>query len=415
MLASAAGSRASAADVPASAERREIMRLVAENWRETQGADGFLPYGFDFLEDRATDHPTSAGYIIREAGTFHVWAKYFRFSGDDRYRDSLRRGIAALGKRSIPVGKSRTQEWLEATRILSVPAGRRTLRSALEKFGLLYRPDGTGKLVSADGQYSGTWAGATALALLAELTYSQASGDNRFAELGSAWRDGLLALRIPGGGFRESATSIDESDYDTGEAWLALAVYADLHRDDRRLRDALADIDRTLMKRYAEDHSTWFYSWGAMAAAQRWRTTADPIFLDFLKRQAEFFVVRFERQPGVDDNNCGQMEGLAAALGVMNESGDRGSDVALRVRAQLSREATKFRRLQIPVGRTQLALGGQSYLVAPSLARFGGAFLSGLFEPVTRIDAAAHCLSALMLMDEADRARPAAASAPTRQ
>lgn len=416
VLATATGSQTSAADPPTSAERQAIMRLVAENWRETQGPDGFLPYGFDFLEDRATDHPMSAGYIVREAGTFHVWAKYYRFSGDDRYRDSLRRGIAAFGKRSIPIGKSRTQEWLEATRMLSVPAGRLTLRAALEKFGLLYRPRGAGKLVSADGQYSGTWAGATAFALLAELTYWQASGDNRFAELRSAWRDGLLALRIPGRGFRESATSIDESDYDTGEAWLALAVYADLHRDDRQLRQALADIDRTLVKRYTEDHSTWFYSWGAMAAAQRWRTTADPIFLHFLTRQAEFFVVRFEQQPGMDDdNNCGQMEGLATALGVMTESGDGGSNLALRVRAHLSREATKFQRLQIPPGRTQLTLGGRSYLVAPSLARFGGAFRSGLFEPVTRIDAAAHCLSALMLMDEAVRARPGTVPAPIKQ
>lgn len=391
------------------------MRLVAENWRESQAADGFLPYGFDFLEDRATDHPTTGGYIVREAGTFHVWAKYYRFSGDDRYRDALRRGIDALGRRSIPIGKSRTQGWLEATRILSVPIGRRTLGAALGKFGLLYRPVGTGKVVSADGSYRETWAGATALALLAELTYSQASGDDRFAGLRSAWRDGLLALRIPGGGFRESATSIEDSDYDTGEAWLALAVYADLHRDDRRVREALADIDRALMERSAAEHSTWLYSWGAMAAAQRWRTTGDPIYREFLERQAEFFVARFERQPGADDNNCGQMEGLAAALGVMNESGDRGSSLALRVGAQLSREATKLPRLQIPVGRTQLALGGHSYLVAPSLARFGGAFLSGLFEPVMRIDAAAHCVSAMMLMDQAERAPLAATPTPTRK
>lgn len=89
--------------------------------------------------------------------------------------------------------------------------------------------------MSADGRYSGAWAGATALALLAELAYSQASGDDRFADLRSAWLEGLLALRIPGGGFRELPTSIAAADYLNGEAWLALAVYADMHPNEENV------------------------------------------------------------------------------------------------------------------------------------------------------------------------------------
>lgn len=400
ILATGTGSQPWAADPPAIRDRQTIMRLIAQSWLETQASDGFLPYGFDFLTDRATDDPTSGGYIIRQAGAFYAWAEYYRYSRDDRFQEPLRRGIAALAQRSLIVGKSRAQEWLEETRILSLPIGRWKLSAALEKLGLLYQPAGTGKLVSADGQYSSAWTGATALALLAELAYWRTSGDNRFADLRSSWRDGLLTVRIPGAGFRELPTSIDESDYYDGEAWLALAVYADLHRNDERVRRALAEVDRALMQRYAEHPSNAFYSWGAMTVAQRWRTTGDSRFLSFLKQQAEIFVDRFERQLGKDNNNCAAMEGLAATLGVLAKSGEENSPLTQRIRALLSNEVIKLPRLQIQPGQNQLALGGQASLSAPRLAQFRGGFLSGLFAPLTRVDAAQHCLSAMTTIEE---------------
>lgn len=392
------------------------MRRVVENWRETQGVDGFLPYGFDFLTGRATDEPTSRGYIVRQAGAFHAWAKYYDRSRDDRYREPLRRGIAALAQRSLSIGKSPAQEWIEATRILLIPAGRRTLAAALGKSGLLYEPTGPGKVVSADGHYSGAWAGTTALALLAELTYSQASGDDSFAPFRSAWRDGLLALRIPGGGFRDSPTSIDESDYFNGEAWLALAVYAEKHRDDEPVRRALADVETVLMQRYSERPSNEFYLWGAMAAAQRWKTTSDPRFVTYLIRQSEVFTDRFARQLDPNANNCGAMEGLAATLHVFAGSGTQQGDLPERIRTLLSREAGKVPHLQIQPGQTRMMLGGGATLTAPEFARFGGAFLAGLFEPMTRVDAAQHCLSALMMIDADDRLAPEPAmQAPVKQ
>lgn len=376
------------------------MRLTAENWRDTQRPDGFLPYGFDFLADRATDVTTSGGYVVRQAGAFYVWANYYELSGDDRYRESLRRGIAALGQRSLTVGKSRAQEWLEATHVLSLPAGRWKLASALSKLNLLYRPTGPGKIVSADGQYTGAWTHATALALLAELTYSRVSGDESFSELRKAWLEGLLAVRIPGRGFREHPTSIDEADYANGEAWLALAAYADRFRGDDRIRRVLADIDRSLMDRYSERPSNEFYSWGAMAAAQRWKTTSDPRFLLYLRQQAQIFVPRFEHQYIEGANRCSAMEGLAATLGVLEHSSHREDESVLRIRAYLSRGLSTLSDLQIQPGQSQMTFGGTATLTAPHLAQFAGAFMFDRFDPTTRVDAASHCLSALMLVGE---------------
>ena len=415
VLATATASQSLAADAPASTERQAIMRLVAESWRDAQRADGFLPYGYDFLADRATDDPASAEYIVRQAGALYAWAEYYAFSRDERYRESLQRGIEALAKRSIPIGKSRTQRWLEATRILSVPAGRLTLRATLERSGLLYRRTGPGKLVSADGQYGGAWAGATALALLAELAYSQASGDDQFADLRSAWLQGLLALHVPGGGFRELPTSIDDADYANGEAWLALAAYADAHRNDASLARALADVDRRLMERYAERPRPSFYAWGAMAAARRWKTTADARFVAFLKQQGSVFTDRFERELDPDGNHCDAMEGLAATLGVLMRSGDDRSDLAGRVQGLLSRQTVQLPRMQIRREQNRIELGGEAYLASPRLADFAGAFLLGRYEPVTRVDAAQHCLSALMMIDRDGLDREPGSPMPVRR
>lgn len=405
-----------AAEPTESADRQTIMRRVVENWRETQGVEGFLPYGFDFLAGRATDEPTTHGYVVRQAGAFHAWAQYYDATRDDRDREPLRRGIAAFGERSLPIAKSTAQQWVEATRILSLPAGRMTLAAALGKAGLLYEARGPGMLVSADGQYEGAWAGATALALLAELSYSHASGDDGFEHLRLAWRDGLLALHIPGGGFRAMPTSIDESDYVNGEAWLALAVYAHLHRGDEPVRRALSELEPALMQRYSEKPSNTFYPWGATAAAQRWETTSDPRFLAFLERQAKVMVERFGRQLGPDANNCAAMEGLAATLRVFAKSGARQDELSTRVRELLMREAAKVPELQIAPGQTRMKLGGDATLNAPGLARFAGAFLVGRFEPVTRVDAAQHCVSALLMMEGNARlaGKPTAAAPPVK-
>jgi hypothetical protein len=410
------GTQLCVANALAKHDRDAMMRAIVEGWRESREVDGFLPYGFDFLSGQRTDDPTSSGYILRQAGTFWGWIRYYRYSADPRDREPTRDALALLGQHSLPIGKSRLQAWFEATRILSVPAGRLTLTSALQRLGLLYDPVGPGKVVSADGQYATAWSGATALALLTELAYRQATGDDGFAALRAAWRDGLLALRIPGGGFRESPASIEDSDYFNGEAWLALAVYADVFRDDEAVSRVLDDLDHHLMERYARKPSSTFFQWGAMAAAQRWRTTHDARFVEYLKHQADVFTQRFSRQIEEHDNACAPMEGLAVMQGVFMESGEERSDLAVRVAGLLDREAAKLPKFQLQRGQTQMTFGGGATLVAPRLADFPGAFLFDAHRPVTRVDAALHCLSALMLMnDNEQRAWDHVRGTPTKQ
>jgi len=376
------------------------MRLTVDGWLASQTAEGLFPYGFDFLTDSPLEpNRASPSNLIRQAGSASALAQYYQYTRDARLEEPIRRAIASLGRHSLPIGKLPAQDWIESTRILSLPFARWKLRSSLERLGLLYETAGDGKLASPDGAYSSALAGTAALSLLTELRYASASGDNRFAELRAAWLQGLLTLRIPGGGFRETPTSIDSSPYYDGEGWLALAVYSDLHRGDARAASAIGALDAALIEKYSQNPNRSFYHWGAMAAAQRYATTGDARFLSFLQAQADHFFKRFQPRQDPAANSCATMEGMAATLAVLDRSGNGDSALAEQIRRWLSTQDAKLPMLQIKPGQTGMQLAGSAQLQAPRMSEFPGAFLLGLYQPTTRVDAAQHCLSAMTMAE----------------
>ena len=243
-----------------------IMRLTVDGWVASQSAGGLFPYGFDFLADSPTEpNYISRSNLIRQAGSAYALASYYRHTSDARLQEPLQRLLSSFVRHSLPVGKSRTQHWIERTRVLSLPFARWKIASLLERFDLLYEPEGEGRVVSPDDGYEDAVSGTVALVLLTELTYSQAAKDERFAAMRAAWLKGLLSMRIPGGGFRRSPTSIDDSDYFNGEGWLALAVYGDLHRNDVAVAAELVALESAMMDRYTQNPKPGFYPWA------RWR------------------------------------------------------------------------------------------------------------------------------------------------
>jgi hypothetical protein len=387
-------------DIPA------IMRLTVDRWVATQ-AEGLLPYGFDFMADTAIEpNRLSASNLIRQTGAAFALARYYEYTKDARLGEPLRNALSAFDRHSLPIRKGSLQRAVEGTRALSLPVGRWKLQRALDRFGLLYEASGSGKVVSPDGKYEYALAGTVALALLTETIYARASGDESFATLRAAWLEGLLSLRIPGGGFRQHPLSIDDTDYDNGEGWLALAVYVDAHRDDRDAAQALADVDDALMRRYAEDPSVYFVGWGNMAIAQRYATTRDARFLRYLQRQADLFFERYEDRYNANDNNCAAMEGLAAALAGLKAGGETDTRRVRGLREWLLDEVRKLPKLQIQPDQRGLKLGGEAYLSAPRMSEYAGAFLSGIYQPLTRVDAAGHCLSAMVTIERGNLSAP---------
>jgi hypothetical protein len=384
----------------AATDRASMMRLTADHWIATQSADGTLPYGFDLLADKSTaPNGDEWANVVRQVLSTYAWAQYYGHSGDRRAQEPIQRALSAIGRRSLPIGKSRVQHWIEQTRILSLPAARWKLKQAFDRLGLLYEPAGSGRVVSPNGKYGTAVTGATAVALLAELAYSRASADHQFASLRSGWLDGLIALRIPGGGFRQTPESIDQDDdYSNGEAWLAMAAYCEHHRGDDRC-GMLEGLDEAMIARYSARPTAEFYHWGAMAAAQRFKTTGHTRFLAFMQQQGNFFFKRFEPPYVAAANRCASMEGVAAALPALRQAGGEYSVLAARMRSWLSNEADKLPRLQIQEGQTRLLVGGDASLTAPRLAAFSGDFLLGLYTPSVQVDATAHCVGAMVMIE----------------
>jgi hypothetical protein len=380
-------------------DRREAMQRLADHWREVQLPDGSLPYGYDFLPDRPAEPERSPWYyVVRQAGSLYMLVEYYRISGDTRLREPSRRALEALEAHSLPIGKSATQRWVEKTRIESLPFARWKVYLALDRAGLLYEPNGPGRVVSTTPRYDHAHTGATAMALLAALAYERATGDSSYGEMRRAWLRALLDLRQPGRGFRALPTTIESSDFYDGEAWFALAVYADLHRDDAEVARELDDVDAVLMKRYGPAPTPGFHHWGSMAAAQRYATTGDRRFLEFLRGQTEYYFKRYAGKINPAANNCPDVEGLASALGAFDRAGERDTPLARRTREWLAGEAQTIARLQILPGQTGLQFD-HARVEAPRMAQFAGTFLLGLHDPRVRVDMDMHCLSAVAIIE----------------
>jgi hypothetical protein len=161
----------------------------------------------------------------------------------------------------------------------------------------------------------------------------------------------------------------------------------------------LDDLDRTLIERYTRAPSRNFFHWGAMAAAQRFATTGETRFVEFLRGQADRFVGRFRESLSASGNHCATMEGVAAILTVFNRAGDGGTERARSLRTWLAEEAARLPALQIQRGQAGMALGGHAQLSAPRMADFPGAFLQGMYQPSIRVDIGQHCVSAMLMID----------------
>lgn len=389
---------------PAEADDRARMRLTAEHLAGLQRPSGLLLYRFDFLADRSSEEDEIPFVsLTRQAGTAASLALYVRQTGDERALGTVRAALEAFGRLSLPIGKGGVQSALESTRILSTPILRATVRRILDGLGLLYDASGDGKVVSPDGEYDAAWSGITALALLAETHYFLASGDDSFADLRRAWLKGLLALRVPGRGFRELPHVIKESPYANGEAWAALAHYVDAFPDDQAVAEVLAEVDDYMIGKYSRRLNLRFYHWGTMAAAVRAEATSDSRFVQFIKDQARTYLDAKAPEDIADFNSCTPIEGLATAARVIEAVG---GDPALleRIKDRVALEMAKNRTLQIQPGQARLDLGGEAYLWSPRMPEYAGAFLNGRYSPITQIGVSAHCLFALLVMDRAGMA-----------
>ena len=373
------------ADDDADRIRRAVAHTLA-----TQLPNGLFRYDFDFL----AGEPTGQDNIVRQAGTLFALGEYLVDTGDPAVVLPLRAGFDALSQRSLPIGTGTLQALLEQLGVFAIDSGR--LTRALERNGLLYEPGGDGRVVSGDGSYAGAYAGATALALIAELEYLRATGDGRYRELREGWLRGLLSLRVPGGGIRESPITLRTGPYVDGETWLALALYHEAFPDDSAAVQALAELEDHVLDRYGQQPNRLFYHWGALASAARLPTGDPARLVEFAADQAAFILDAVPPADTRDRSSCSLVEGLASAIAVVGSRPGR-EELLARMRERVAVELAQNRALQIRPRQDRLELGAGGLLMAPTLSGYDGAFLAGRYRAFTRTDLTQHCISALLI------------------
>ena len=381
------------------------MRLAAEQLVRTQLPSGLFIYAFDFDTGNSSAAAELDGVaLVRQSFVAFALAEYAARFQNPRALTAVRRFLDGAARRSLPVGKGQLQWLLEQARAYNIYRLWSHVRGTLSSFGLLYSTSGSGKLLSADGTYESAYPGATALALAAGLRYQEVSGDNRFEKLLGRWVEGLRAVYVPGRGFREAPHYLSESGYLNGEAWLALARYAESYPHDRETAELLERLDDYVLERYRDSTSRQFHHWGSMAAAQRAAMSGDRRFDDFLAGLTRQFLSSNAPALDLTSNTCHVVEGLASSAS--RQAITEGTDpLATMTGEWIERLMAKNRQLQI---RSDM-LSRLDHI--PQAARhrdFLGGFLHSAMPLRTRVDFTAHCLNALIIMDSAgmlERAR----------
>lgn|GEM_PF-813501 len=380
---------APALPAPARAGDAERVRRAVAYTVESQRPTGLFRYDFDV----PSAEPTGGDNQVRQAGTLFALGEYLLEERDPRVEAALRAGLESMAGLSLPISRGAAQRALEAVGVFRLSFGR--VERQLDRLGLLYAPEGDGLLVAENGDYEKAQAGTTALALLAALEYEAATGDDRFARARDGWTRGLLALHVEGAGIRMRPDTLETSPYFDGETWLAFAAHRGAFPDASEVEQALHALEEALMERFGAAPSTHFFHWGAMASAQRYRTTKEARFADFAARQAEWFLAAVPYERGRRHSTCSQIEGLASAAAALAEHPEHEATLE-KVRQRIGRELERNRRLQIAPGQDRVALAAGGLLLAPVLAEHAGAFLAGPYHAYIRTDLNQHCISAFL-------------------
>lgn len=332
---------------------RERQVLAATYMGYIQRKTGYFSYEFDFVSGSWS----RADELVRQAGASYGLSEYLLAHRDDITKEVVEKAIKAYRTNSVPFKE--------------------------------------GKLLTENLDLSKAETGATALALIGALQYAKATGDRQFDSDIQYWKNGLVGLYHPQGGFAGGANDPEESPYFNGETWLALSIYAENYPNDEKVKPILPAIDAAMIKLYSKEPDIGFFHWGLMATARRYEQTKDQKFIEFGAQQVNHFLTQMRPNFDEEVNSCYSVEGMAAVLPVLQKDKKHAS-LTTRLQARLRQEMAKNIGMQIISDQKTLVLTGGRTLTAPELPRYAGAFINGLDRPQIRIDFTQHCLSAML-------------------
>lgn len=384
-------------------ESHERMALIVDYLSRAQLPSGFFPYDFNFATGASADMSDIDGInLVRQTIAIFALSEYYARYPSEQLKPVLQRALRTLAGHSLPIGRGVLQGLLEKIGAYNRWRLWQSARQPLDDLGLLYQPEGAGSLVSANGTYERAWPGATALALISELNYSAASGDDEFVEMRHRWARGLEALHVQGRGFREAPHYLSESPYVNGEGWLALARYAQRHPNHRIAQDTLPQLEDYVIHHYSDSPISKFFHWGMMAAETRAQYSNDPRLLTFLRDQASWLLTAWPGLFVADENHCWKIEGLASFIISMQKAGLGDEPLVQDAHDRMQDALRNTLPLQILPGRQLTGLTDTGIIPPTKIDEFTGAFLISVQSATTQVDTTGHCLSALSRMDELD-------------
>ncbi len=226
--------------------------------------------------------------------------------------------------------------------------------------------------------------GTEAIALASVLIYEKTAGNNAYADLREKLKKGLIAYFVEGEKFPYPPYSGFAWDYYAGEGWLALAIYNDMFPKDEETKQILKNIEQTMLVFNKSELGNGSH-WELQAAAQRYLTTKDEKYLDFMWK---IFEIYEKMQPYQNESGCAFMETLGDLAKAFRESGR--NEELNRILQRIDIEKPNIYALQVLDDNIK---GEQ---IIPERKKFIGLFLSNHDETLTRVDVAEHCTVALL-------------------
>lgn len=353
----------------------DYLALSAQYMLNQQKSDGFFNYEYNFITGSLTNwdnviHQTRAGYVL---------AKYYSFlirnnidpTMAPQIRESVVKSLkgyaaASLAHRDMP-GQMISFYYSKGGSVVLPPE--QMLPATEEQ-----------KRNRLDAE-----AAATAFALMAELTYWEATSDDSFSAEREKWREALVFH------LEDRLAHPSAKNFFQPEIWLAFAVYNHLIPADKKIEALLEKIDAAYTGQYRPIRDIRDYTWDMAAAYIRYHKTRNSFLVNFAVKQTTLLLESVYTQHDMSVNSCSLAYGLADASLLLTDAPDfsRLEKTALG-RSQL--EYYSSLKYMILPDQTWISLGPGRTLHSQDFKKFAGAYVYGRHMPRTSLELSEMCI-----------------------
>lgn len=353
----------------------EYLALSAQYMLNQQKPDGFFNYEYNFITGNYTNwdnviHQTRAGYVL---------AKYYSFL--------IRNNISPAMAPQIRESVAKALKGYAAASLTHKGIPGQLISFYYNKGGsVMLAPDRSEAATEAQKQQRlDAEAAATSFALLAEVTYWDATSDTAFSSEREKWRDALVFH------LKERLKHPSAKNFFQPEVWLSLSVYNIMFPKDRDVDELLVKTDELYSGQYRPVRDIRDYSWDMAAAYVRYQKTQSPYLINFAVKQTSLLLEDIYTQHDTTLNSCSLAYGLAdASLILGNDAAFSRIEKTALGRSQL--EYYSSLKYMILPEQTWITLGPGRTLHSQDFKKFAGAYVYGQHSPRTSLELSEMCL-----------------------